>query len=266
MAKVSIVIPTFNQASYLQACLDHCWFQTHPDLELVVVDGGSTDATKDLLAGWRERLDSEQTAAVVHMDADGNVVRKALRRYREDTHATHPAREIKILSFPKDIGKTATYNAGFRAASGDYCTYVVGDDLPHPHMIEELAAELERSGADLVYSDFQVVDDDGRILRQVRKPDYGFRECFAEWFHLGVSTLHRRSLHERFGLMDERLRMANDYEWYLRMAMGGARIQRLPRVLYSVRWHGHGPSLDEESRQVAAKARAFLAGPPRPTP
>ena len=43
--KVSIVVPVFNQARYLPACIDHCLFQTYPNLEIIIVDGGSTDGT-----------------------------------------------------------------------------------------------------------------------------------------------------------------------------------------------------------------------------
>jgi GT2 family glycosyltransferase len=100
------------------------------------------------------------------------------------------------------------------------------------------------------------VEDDGQVLRQVRKPEYTFEVCFAEWFHLGVSTLHRRALHDTVGVMDENWQHANDYEWYLRMAEAGARFVHVPKVLYFARFHGHGPDLDQESVELAVTARA----------
>ena len=48
---VTIVIPTFNQGQYLPACISHCMFQTYENLEIIVVDGGSTDMTKKYLSG-----------------------------------------------------------------------------------------------------------------------------------------------------------------------------------------------------------------------
>ncbi|MBG0791112.1 MAG: glycosyltransferase [Desulfovibrionaceae bacterium] len=258
MKKVSIVIPCYNQAQYLPACVDHCWFQTYENLELVIVDGGSTDGTKAYLKDLPGMLETARETAVLRYDEQEGVIRKDYRVYHEDSHAAHPGRELKILVFDEDLGRTGTYNAGFRAATGDYATYVVGDDMPHPHMIEKLVTALESTGADLAYSDFRVVDDTGRIVRQVRKPDYDFDKCFAQWFHLGVSTLHRREMHNRVGIMDEGWQQANDYEWYLRMAGAGARFTHVPEVLYSVRFHGHGPALDEESVKLARKARAML--------
>lgn len=262
MKKVSIIIPCFNQAHYLQACIDHCWYQTYPNIELVIVDGGSTDATKTMLQALSEKIQDRETSPVLRYDEHDGIVRKACRTYLEDTHVTHPGRELHILSYEHDLGRTGTYNAGFRKATGEYCTYIVGDDMPHPHMIEELVHALEQTEADVAYSDFRVVNDQGHILRQVRKPSYDFTKCFAEWFHLGVSTLHRRTLHQKVGIMDEAWQHANDYEWYLRMAESGATFTHVPKVLYSVRFHGHGVGLDEESIRLAQKARSFTLGAP----
>ena len=258
METVSIVIPNFNQSKYLPACVDHCWFQTYPKLELIIVDGGSTDGTKEYLAALPELLATRESSPLVRMDEQGGLVHKRCLSYHEDTHATHPARTLKIISSDTDLGRTGTYNAGFAQVTGAYCTYIVGDDLPHPHMIEELAKALDETGADVAYSDFTVVQDDGRIMRLVRKPDYDFKACFADWFHLGVSCLHRSEWLTRLGLMDEAWQVANDYAYYLRMAKAGARFVHLPRVLYSVRFHGHA-SLDE-SRRLALLAREHLRG------
>jgi len=262
--KVTIVIPTFNQAQYLPACVDHCLFQTYPNLEIIIVDGGSTDGTKDYLKTLHEEVGTRCVTPVVAMDEDGRIVRESQPAYERE------GREIIILSFPRDIGATRTYNQGLRRATGEYCTYIVGDDIPHPHMIEELAFALESSGADFVYSDMHVVDDQGRIIRQMRMPDYSFESCFARWYHLGVSHLYRTEWHWKVGLMDEAYSSANDYDHYLRFAVAGARFYHLPKVLYSVRYHGDGrktgqhtdhryANLIEESKRCARRARKWLA-------
>jgi glycosyltransferase involved in cell wall biosynthesis len=263
MKKVSIVIPTFNQILYLPACVDHCLFQTYPNLEIIIVDGGSTDGTKEYLARLKQEIASRTCSPVVEMDDNENIVRKEIRTYP-------PEREVLILSFQEDIGPTRTYTEGLGRATGEYCTYVVGDDLPHPHMIEELVSALEQTGVDFVYSDMTVVDDNGRIIRQMRLPDYGFEACFARWYHLGVSHLYRTEWHRKVGLMDETYQSANDYDHYLRFAMGGCKFHHVPKILYSVRYHGDDrktgqhtkdryASLIEESKSCATRARAWLA-------
>lgn len=262
MKKVSIVIPTFNQGQYLPACIDHCLFQTYPDLELIIVDGGSQDNTKAYLKSLDNRIKTAKLDPVVYMNDAGDIVRKTVQTYPRN-------RELTILSFDRDIGPTRTYNEGLSDVTGEYCTYVVGDDLPHPHMIEEMAGVLDTWDADFVYSDMNLVDDQGCIIRQMRQPDYDFTACFADWFHLGVSKLYRTSLHQTVGLMDESYTAANDYDHYLRFAMAGCRFVHLPRVLYSIRWHGPQRKtgqhtrdryqvLMEESKRCARRAREYL--------
>ncbi|MFZ5764291.1 MAG: glycosyltransferase [Thermodesulfobacteriota bacterium] len=259
---VTIVIPTFNQGRYLPATVDHCLFQTYPNLEIILVDGGSTDGTKEYLAALAGKIASQQMEPVSHLDDNGEIIRTPIFSYPQN-------RDITILTFAEDIGATRTYNEGLQKATGRYCTYIVGDDLPHPHMIEEMVNVLESGKADFVYSDMNLVNDDGSIVRQMRLPDYDFGKCLADWFHLGVSKLYRTDLHDKAGLMDERYTAANDYDHYLRFAMTGCRFYHLPRVLYSVRWHGparktgqHTQSryatLLTESKQCATRARKFL--------
>ncbi|MBA3010725.1 MAG: glycosyltransferase [Proteobacteria bacterium] len=264
MQKVSIVIPTFNQIKYLPACVDHCLFQTYENLELIIVDGGSTDGTKKYLALLEEQIVNSTVTPVDRMDEFGYIIREKKILYPQN-------RELIILTFDNDIGATRTYNEGFKRASGDYCSYIVGDDIPHPHMIEELVQTIESTGADFVYSDMNLMDDDGRIIRQMKLPDYDFRTCFAKWFHLGVSKLYRTKLHEISGLMDEEnYKSANDYDHYLRFAMDGAVFKHLSRVLYSIRYHGDNrkigqhttanyKNLLEESKKCAFRAREWLS-------
>ena len=254
---VTIVIPTFNEIDYMPVCFDACYFQTYPNIEIIIVDGGSTDGTKEFLAQLENEIATKETSAVLLMDDKGEIVRKKCLTYHEDTHCVHPKRELKILSFPEDIGRTRTYNAGFEQATGEYCTYIVGDDIPHPHMIEELVYAIETNNVDVAYSDYNIVTNEGRVVRLMRKPDYDFEECFSKWFHIGVSRLHRTSLHERIGYMNESFRVANDYELYLRMAKAGASFHHVPKVLYSLRFHGFETKLDE-SIALALDARKFL--------
>lgn len=259
---VTMVIPTYNQGVYLPACIDHCLFQSYENLELVIVDGGSTDSTKSYLRSLKESIAASVMHPVAYMTDEGEIIRCEVKTYPQN-------RDIHIFSLDDDPGATATYNMGLRRARGKYCTYIAGDDLPHPHMIEEMVAVLEDGRCDFVYSDMNLVDDEGRIIRQMRLPEYSMKACLADWFHLGVSKLYRRSLHEGVGLMDESYTGANDYDHYLRFAMAGCRFFHLEKILYSVRWHGPGRKtgqhtdgryaiLLDESRRCAQRARGAL--------
>ena len=269
MKKVSVVIPTYNQGRVLPMTVDWVFQQSYPNLEVIIVDGGSNDETKEYLKGLPERIREDQTeflsSVEIFSEEDSRFERQWGPRYPQE------GRELKIITFPSDIGATETLNEGMSRITGEYCTYVVGDDLPHLSMIEEMVSVLELSEMDFAYADMTVVDDAGSILQVLRKPEYSFEACFAQWFHIGVARLYRSELHHRFGLFDLAYQSANDYDMYLRFAMGGARFVHVPKVLYSVRHHGANPTsgqhtperkkrLYDESVECAQRARTWLAG------
>ena len=92
----------------------------------------------------------------------------------------------------------------------------------------------------------------------------------ARWYYLCVSQLYRAEWHQKVGLMDETYQSANDYDHYLRFAMAGCKFHHVPKILYSVRYHGDDrktgqhtkdryASLIEESKSCSTRARAWLA-------
>jgi glycosyltransferase involved in cell wall biosynthesis len=259
--KVSVVVPTYNQARYLPACLDSILFQDYPDLEVVVVCDPSPDGTDQVLEAYLRDVAKDTVSYACHYDeASGEIRRMYHPRYPQ------AGRELKVIRNPERLGQARSYNQGFRACTGELCTYVASDDICHPAMISSLAEPIIRGEADFAYSDMFVVDDAGRILREFKLPDYSFESCFLDWFLLGVSKLYRLDLHRRFGYFNESF-VAGDHECYLRFAMNGAAFRRVPRVLYSVRSHegrntdAHGPDnwarLLDDSRNLVRQARDF---------
>lgn len=257
-----MVVPTYNQSHYLGACLDSIWFQDWPNLEIVVVNDCSTDDTAEVLEAFANNVGTEMVSYASRYDAAEDTIERT-------EHPRHPTqgRRLTILHNERNMGSTRTYNRGFQAATGDYCTYIASDDICHPQMVSTLAAPLEADQADFVYSDMFVVDDAGRILREFKLPDYDFAASFGDWYLCGVSKLYRRALHDSFGWYNNDF-LANDHELYLRFAMGGVRFRHIPKTLYSVRTHAnrevnvHSSSnwakLLNESKGLVKKARAFM--------
>ena len=264
MKKISVVVPSYNQAPYIGACLDALFFQDYPRLEIIVVDDGSTDGTADVLEAFaRDVREARQSYAARYDAASGGIERVWHHRYPQ------AGRELTILANGENRGSTWTYNRGLRLATGEYCTFGVSDDICHPQMFSALAAPLDADEADFVYADMFLVDDAMRILREFKLPDYDFGKCFCDWYLCGVATLYRRSLHETFGYYDEGAD-ADDHECYLRFALGGARFKHVPKTLYSVRSHEgrevglHGRErferLLDHSKRLVMTARQALAG------
>jgi glycosyltransferase involved in cell wall biosynthesis len=108
---VSIVIPTFNQGRYLPACIDNCLFQTYSNIEIIIVDGGSTDDTKGYLNSLKRKIKVTSLDPVSHLAENNSIIRKTIFTYPQN-------RRIKIIAFEKDIGATQTYNKGLEKAKG----------------------------------------------------------------------------------------------------------------------------------------------------
>lgn len=229
--KISVVVPTYNQAHYLGPCLDSIWFQEYPNLEIIVVNDCSTDHTAEVIADFERAVATELVSFASYFNEETDTIERTV-------HPRYPSegRTLIVLNNEKNLGSTRTYNRGFQAATGEYCTYIASDDICHPQMLSELAVPLDAGDADFVYSDMFVFNDDGRILRKFKVPDYSFEKCFRDWYLCGVSKLYRRSLHDNFGWYNDDF-FANDHELYLRFALGDVRFMHIDKTLYSVRSH-----------------------------
>lgn len=260
---VSMVVPTYNQAQYLGPCLDSIWFQDYPNIEIVVVNDCSTDHTAQVLEEFEKAVGTEMVSYASNFNEETNEIERTSHpRYNPS------GRTLKIIHNEQNMGSTRTYNRGFQAATGDYCTYIASDDICHPQMVSELAAPLDAGEADFTYSDMFVFDDNGRILREFKLPDYSFEESFGNWYLCGVSKLYRRELHDRLGWYNNDF-LGNDHELFLRFALADVRFLHIAKTLYSVRTHDgrdvnvHSSSnwgkLLDESRGLVRIARKAIA-------
>ncbi|MDJ0814949.1 MAG: glycosyltransferase [Desulfobacterales bacterium] len=264
---VSIVVPTFNQAKFLPVALDSVIFQDYPNIEVIICNHGSTDNTYSVIEKYVNATKNDMVEYLAYYNSEAvndKYVRQVERRYPQD-------RMVKVIQSEENIGGTRSYNEGFKQASGDLCTYLVADDYFLPNALSEMVDTLEQTNSDVVYSDMFVVDNKGCILQHLRKPEYDFKACFADWFHLGVSRLYRRELHDKVGFYDPGYRNANDYDMFLRFASAGAKFVHIPKVLYCTRkhyandpsepasWRNNGyANLLRECTICALRAREFL--------
>ena len=251
---ISVIVPTYNQAQYLGACLDSIWFQDYPNIEIIVVADPSPDDTSAVLRQLQTAINTERVSHAARLEEDGSISRRELPRYRKQ------GRSLIVRENVNRLGHTPSYNLGFQLASGEYCTYVASDDLCHPQMLSTLAHHLDNGEADFVYADMFIIDDDMRVIREFRLPDYSFEACFCDWYLCGVAKLYRRALHETWGYFNDSY-TANDHECYLRFAMNGARFLHIPKVLYSVRSHnqrGRDVHSDANRKKLLAESAVLV--------
>ncbi len=259
---VSVVVPTHDQAPYIRPCLDSIWFQDFTgELEIVLVNDGSTDNTAEVVEAFIKDVDSDMTSYASCYNEDDDIIERIChKRY------TAQGRSIEVLTNPTNKGLPHALNIGFEACHGKYCTYIPSDNYCYPSMFADLVAALEE-GYDFVFSDMLIVDDPGNVIRRFSLPTYSFERSFCDWYFCGVSKLYRRELHDRFGYYEQDL-LAHDHELFLRFAEGGARFWHIPKALMAVRHHDkarevgiHAPAnwnrLLEESKNLTLRARRF---------
>jgi glycosyltransferase involved in cell wall biosynthesis len=262
MRKASVVVPLYNQSSYLGACLDSLWFQEYPEIEIIVVNDCSPDDAHSAIAAYLDAVASDvRSFACGYDEFTGSILR--------ETHSRYPShgRTIRILTHPRNMGLAAALNTGIKACTGDYCTYVPADDTCSTRMIPELVKALEANEADFSYCDMLIVGHSGRVERKLTLPEYSFERSFAEWYLCGVAKLYKRSLHDLCGYYDETL-LAHDHEMFLRFAMAGAKFVHVPMALMNMLDHSdrqvdiHSPDnwsrLLEESKRLVLSARKYL--------
>lgn len=195
---VSIVIPAHNHARYLDEAVRSVLGQDYPRIELVVLDDGSTDNTRDILAAYTGRF---------------------------------------FWETQENMGQAATLNKAWRMAKGEILGYLGADDILMPHAVSSAVASLEaRPEIVVAYCDFNLIDPQSRIVRRVETPDFDFNEMVARLAcPPGPGAFFRRAAAEGT-LWDASLKQMPDYDFWLRLGLKG-KFLRIPRVLAAFRVH-----------------------------
>jgi len=196
---VSVVLPTYNQARYLPDAIASVFAQSETDLELIVVNDGSTDDSAEVLASLRDRWEFQ-------------VVDQA------------------------NQGVAGALNSGFSRARGRYLTWTSSDNVMEPNMLARLAATLDANPrVGLAYADWTVIDDRDAPLGAVRTFDFD-RLLLMRVNYVNACFLYRRECQDAIGLYDPAFAMAEDWEYWWRLAQRFVFV-RVPELLYRYRLH-----------------------------
>lgn len=199
--QVSVIMPAYNSAAYIDAAIQSVLAQTYPDFELIIVNDGSTDQTE---------------------------------------HVIHTYRDSRIRCFSQaNAGLAATRNAAIRHSVGQFIVPLDDDDRMKPEFIARHVAAFDRHPeADLIYCDDHLVDEAGRSLRVIRRKEVSNQtELISGLFQGGFPfipfrTCIRRSVFDRIGMYDESLRVAEDYDMMRRFAAQGLIARHLTGDFY----------------------------------
>jgi glycosyltransferase involved in cell wall biosynthesis len=206
--KISIITPTFNGMATLRETIASVLSQDYKNWEHIVIDGGSTDGTVDLLRSYpRLQWVSE-----------------------------------------KDRGHYDAMNKGITRASGDVVAILNADDCYRPHALSEVANAFDKHPDwDALFGDVVYIDGEGReIFRRVEAGyDYDILR-FGNVFYVIHPTLFlKKTVHDRIGLYryDKYLNCC-DVDLMLRLGREGCRVGHIPHLLVNYRLHEHGQSAD----------------------
>ncbi|WDQ15662.1 glycosyltransferase family 2 protein [Rhodopirellula sp. P2] len=202
--KISVITAVYNRCETIGDALESVASQRNVDLETIVVDGDSSDGTSAVISQLGEQ------------------VSKSIRE--------------------PDTGIYNALNKGLRAATGDVIGFLHADDwFADENVLADVASVLADSKFDGVYADLDYVDanDRDRVHRRWVSGVYDVRKFRRGWMPPHPTVYFRRELYDRFGLFNEELRTAADYELLVRMMVRhGANMAYLPRVTVKMRVGG----------------------------
>jgi|GEM_PF-6194243 len=205
--RVSVVVPTFNRAELMQPTLDSILAQTFNatgEMEVIVVDNASTDATQDVIR-------------------------------------TRYAGRVRYIRNPTNLGYIASYNIGYHATRGDYVTVFDSDDLMEPAKIAEQVRYLDRHpDMGLVQVRYYHIDQDGKLIDRVGNLNTGhmleglLTGRFGQW---GSGWLIRRECMERVNAYDPDTAPSTDTDLLIRLSLEGYQLGAVQKLLGRYRVH-----------------------------
>ena len=221
MTRISVVTAVYNRKDTVGEALDSVFCQTHPSIESVVIDGASTDGTRQILETYRDRID--------------------------------------VLVSERDGGIYDALNKGIRHATGDVVGFLHADDvLADPGVLARIAQAFEDPRIDAVYGDLKYVahGDLGKVIRHWKSGEYRPSMLRNGWMPPHPTFYVRRSVYAQHGGFDVNLRIAADYDSVLRfLTRGRISLAYVPSVLVLMRVGG---ASNASLRNILRKSREDL--------
>jgi len=208
---VSIVTPSFNQAVFLEDTLQSVLNQDYPNIEYIVIDGGSTDGSIEII-----------------------------NRYAD---------QLAYWVSERDEGQTDAINKGFNYAHGDIFAWLNSDDLYRPGAVAEAVAYFrDHPEVGMVYGDADYIGDNGDVIGRFPAAQTDYKRLRRGYVHIPQqATFFRARLWQMVGPLDPSFYFALDYDLWVRIA-ALAPIRYYPRTWAAFRLHRDAKSLAAADR------------------
>jgi GT2 family glycosyltransferase len=216
---VTIVTPSYNQAEYLEATIQSVLVQDYPNLEYLIVDGGSTDGSLEIIRKYSDRL-------------------------------------AWWVSEP-DQGQAEAINKGLRRARGEVVAWLNSDDLYLPGAIQRAVSALNaNSGLGMVFGEALTIDPQGHPLNKLTFGEWGLPELMRFRIICQPAVFMRRSALEHGGYLDENFHFMLDHHLWLRIA-NITPIQYIPELWAAARHHPTAKNVSQSAVFAAETYRAL---------
>lgn len=208
---VSIVTPSFNQARYIEATIQSVLAQDYPRIEYIIIDGGSTDGTVEIIKNYEGRLAS-------------------------------------WVSEP-DEGQTDAINKGFARAKGDILAWINSDDTYEPEAVAAAVRYLEgHPDVGLVYGDCSFINESGGVIGKFNAAQTDLPLLRRGYVHIPQqASFFRADLWRQVGPLDTSFYFAMDYDLWTRLA-ARSDIKYVPQTWANFRLHTSGKTIVADDR------------------
>jgi glycosyltransferase involved in cell wall biosynthesis len=218
--RVTVVTPSFNQGGYLEDTIRSVLGQDYPNIEYLVVDGGSKDESLDIIRKYQDRL--------------------------------------AWWVSEKDHGHADALNKGFAHASGEILAWLNSDDIYFPGAVSEATAFLrDHPQVGMVYGNAKLIDDGGKVIGQFASKQTDYRRMLRGSVHIPqATTFFRASLWKQFGPLDLSLFFAFDYDLWVRLAKV-SELRYIPRFWAYFRIHTRGKTVVNDDQCYPDMLRVY---------
>lgn len=194
---VSIVTPSYNQGVFLKRTINSVLNQGYPNIEYIVIDGGSEDGSVDILKSYKD--------------------------------------SFEWISEP-DRGQTHAINKGFARARGAILGYLNSDDILYPGAVSSVVEQFHKNPeVDMLYGKANYIDKEDKKTGMYNTDVYSFERNMFDCCICQPASFWRKRVADIVGKFDEDLHYAMDYDYWLRMDRAGGRILHIPDILAASR-------------------------------
>ncbi len=196
--KISVITPCYNHAAFLRETIQSVLGQNYPNLEYIIMDGGSTDGSVEIIRAHESRLAYWQSA--------------------------------------RDGGMYNAINAGMRRATGDILAWLNADDYYLPETLNYVAAQMYATKPELLFGNaFHFVQDNATMWGSDVVREHSRKDLCKYDYVIQPASFWTRAVWEKVGELDESYKIVADWEWFARAKRANVTLRPVARYLAGYR-------------------------------